>query len=572
VAQTLKTSLVIDLRGNLARKSQQYSAAMAKFSSRGQRHIKKLSAGVAGLSRVFDRFGNRYTGLITGAAGAATLRSVVNLQTRFTRLGIAADISQDKVEALKKEIFKTAQADNIRVDPGQITEAVEAIVEKTGDLKFARENLENIGLALQATGGRGGAIGEILAEFQKMDIKKPQAVMEALDILNVQGKKGAFTLQNIAALGPRVITAYTAGGRGGVQSIRELGAMLQVIRMGTGSSEQAATSFEALLRTFGDKNKIDFLKRSGIDVFDADALKQGKEVLRPIHELVTDILKKTGGKKSLLSAIFDSEAMRSFNAVTSEFSRTGNVNSLQQFIQVQADGSRTIKDAARAAHDAAPALQNLLTIWQEFANEKSIGWVEKFTDAVNAIGNENVKKGLTALSVGALGVGGLVLGKKMLGGKKSGGGLAGGMGGLGGFSGVPVPVYVVNKRYSAIDLGDSKSGGATKAGKVAAGMSLLKKAGAVGVAGATGFGVGSLAYEHAIKGTSVDRFIGHVVAKTLAAFGNDEARMAVNYNRANEVLGKLEIIIDSQGRPKVNTLESKGASLSVDLGHTVVMP
>ena len=39
-----------------------------------------------------------------------------------------------------------------------------------------------------------------------MDIKAPEEVLKAIDVLNVQGKSGAFTLQNLAALGPRVIT------------------------------------------------------------------------------------------------------------------------------------------------------------------------------------------------------------------------------------------------------------------------------------------------------------------------------------------------------------------------------
>ncbi len=239
-------------------------------------------------------------------------RQLANLQRRFTRLGIQANKTTAEMNALKNEIYDTARAPDIRVDPSQITSAIEEIVEKTGNLDFARANIRNIALALQATGAEGTAIGGIMAELEKMDIKDPRKVLEAIDTLNVQGKEGAFTLQNLAALGPRVITAYASavkGGRDGADTLKEMGAALQVIRMGTGSSEQAATAFERLLAELQNVEKLKKLEAEGIQVFDPK--QPGAEIMRPINEILLEILEKTKGLSASSPSWFDGTLVHS---------------------------------------------------------------------------------------------------------------------------------------------------------------------------------------------------------------------------------------------------------------------
>lgn len=386
----VRTSVIVDLAGNLDRRSRQFAQSLGRFSTVGRQHLARLQRSTELLGRGVDRLGNRYSALLTGAAGVGALRFVSNLSERMTYLGIQANISADELNKLKQEIFQTANAPDIRVDPKQILSAVEAIVEKTGDLKFARDNLRNIGLAIRATDSEGAAIGEITSEFEKMGLVIRNDVAEALDILTVQGKEGAFTLQNLAALGPRVVTAYTALGRKGIPAIRELGATLQVIRQGTGSAEQAATAFEAVLNTLSNDDKLKLLQKRGIQVFDVDALKQGREVLRPINEIMVEILKAAGGKRSVLSTIFDDEAIKSFNAIGAEFARTGGTASLEKFLNVQADGTTIVKDSARAAREANAALQSLFTTLQGAADRTLAGPIQNVADAVNSLEPERL--------------------------------------------------------------------------------------------------------------------------------------------------------------------------------------
>lgn len=585
----LTTSININAGGNFGRQMRVNEQRWLRFSKTGQRQMSMLSRSVSAGARGLDKLGNRYSALLTGAAAAGTGRFLVNLERRFTRLGIQADISADKVDGLKKKIFEAARQDEIRIDPSEITSAIEAIVEKTGDLKFAEDNINNIGYAIQATGANGSAIGEILAEFQKMGIVDFKDVLTGIDTLNVQGKEGAFTLQELAALGPRVVTAYTSLGREGLPAIREMGAALQVIRQGTGTSEQAATAFEALLRTLSDVDKVKILKSGGIKLFDAQALKEGREILRPINEIMVDIIKKTQGKKTVLSKVFDAEAMRSFNAAAAEFKRTGAVESLDKFMNVHADGTATIDDSTRAAKDSAAALQSLYSAWQNFADSNLTKHIKSMADALNSIKPETVDMLIKAAVYGGGALGGLIAAKKVGGiGKglydfaKGGKGKAGAAGGLGGMPGVQ-SVYVVNMGAGGMDGMAAGKGGkgfkrAAKLGKfqsarAMSSLSMIPKLGlaatgvaglAVGGAGAAGYGAGKLIYDNALEGTDFADKLGRSIAQALAFMGNDNAQSALNAEKKNSL--QIEII---DGKAKVKSMQSDSMNINVDTGPTV---
>jgi hypothetical protein len=249
--------------------------------------------------------------------------------------------------------------------------------------------------------------------------------------------------------------------------IREMGAVLQVIRQGTGSSEMAATAFEALIRTLMDAKKAKVLESGGIKIFDPEALKQGEEVMRPLNEIMTEIVKKSNGRSSILSQIFDAEAMRAFNAVSGEFKRNGNIDSLERFMKVQADGVATLEDSARAAKDAAAGLTSLVTSLQLFADGELAKTFLQFANALNGLDNKTVDRAIKIGGALAVGGGSLWLGNKIF---KGGSGLyrllrpgsGRGISGLPGGDNV-VPVYVVNDGFSGrTPLGSGRRGLGTR--------------------------------------------------------------------------------------------------------------
>jgi phage tail tape-measure protein len=461
------------------------AAGMARSAAGAVGQIRAMGnvAGAAG--RALDKVGNRYSALVTGAGAVGAARFIGNLQERFTRLGIQANIGADQVDALKRQIFEISRQKQIRVDPGEVTAGIERIIEKTGDLKLAQENIENIAASIQATGAGGADIGAMIADLsQKFDIQGADQMRKMLDTIVRQGKAGAFTLQNLAAMGERTTAAYAAMGRSGPDAVREMGALLQVARMGVGSAEQATTSFERLMSELVSKSKE--IEGLGITVWDPEKLAEGQKVARSAVDIIKELMISTGGDIQKLGEIFGDESIRLLNSVKTEFQRTGDFKTMDSFLAVSGDGKQLLEDSARAADGANAAMRNMLSAWQTFADTKLTGPIQSLADLLNMMSSDKVDTLMSVLTYGAGAVGAAVVGRKVF---KAGAALRGMFGGRGGAAGVggaalaaaggATPVIVTN--WPAGGLGGFGGGkgtgkGVGKAspwglGKVGAGLS-----------------------------------------------------------------------------------------------------
>ena len=470
----IRAGIRIDGSGNLSQVVDRYKRNLGSMSTYGRRQMALLSKGVGGASRRLDRLGNRYTAALTGGGGLVAIKTVGNLSQRMTRLGIAANIGTQEVDSLKQKIFDTAQAPDIRIKPDGMISAVEAIVEKTGDLKFAEDNLRNIGLVMQATGADGKAAGELIGEMQKMGIKDSSKVLEILDTLNQQGKQGAFTLQNLAALGPRVITAYTSIRGNSADALREMGATLQIIRQATGSSEQATTAWEALLRNLGNSAFLKKADELGIQIFDPEELKKGKEQLLPINRIINSIMKATNGRVTALATLIpDSEAQKAFKG----FFNAANAPLFEKLLSVQGDGVTTMQDSGRAAQEFNASLAMLSTAGQQFLDTNLAQPVNDLAGAINSLQPGQLQEYLDTAKNIAIGVAALYTANKVIRGgvalyktSQAVSGAVAGRRGVGSPLGAglkPIPVYIVNApRGRAASVAGGKAGG--KAGDKAA--------------------------------------------------------------------------------------------------------
>ncbi|MCF5726036.1 hypothetical protein K3H43_01355 [Aeromonas veronii] len=455
MAKQLVTDIVINLAGNLATKSRQYSQSMSQFAANNQRAMNMLKMSTAAAGRGIDAMGSRYVALGAAVAGGATVKGYAELDRRISRIAIAADISRDKAKELKDEINAVSNTKGLRIDPSEATAAVEEILTKTGDLEYAIANLPNIAAVIQATGAGGTEVGGIFTEFKKLAIDSSEAAMRAIDTLNLQGKQGAFTLGNMAKEGPKIFAAYAATGRQGASAVTELGAALQVIRQGVGSDAEAVTAFESVIRDLTRPETVKKLKQlGGIEVFEPEQLKEGKEVMRSLPVLIEEIVKKSKGLSSNLAGLnLTDEAKRALKPVIAEFVQTSDVKAFDEFLTLSGDGTTTLNDAAVAASDFAASLQLVSNSWSQFANQQLAEPIAELADAINSLEPDAVQNWLETGKNIALVVGGLVAVKKGIdavkwtkgvwdAAKPSKGG-AGGMGGAMADLGA-TPVYVVN--------------------------------------------------------------------------------------------------------------------------------
>lgn len=455
MAKQLVTDIVINLAGNLANKARQYGQSMTQFAANNQRAMNMLKMSASAAGRGIDALGNRYVALGAAVVGGSAVRGFSQLDRRISRIAIAAEISREKSAELYDEIQRVSNLKGIRIDPAEATSAIEEILTKTGDLEYAIANLPNIAAVIQATGAGGLEVGGIFTEFKKLNIQNNEAAMRAIDTLNLQGKSGAFTLGNMAKEGPKIFAAYAATGRQGAEAVTELGAALQVIRQGVGSDAEAVTAFESIIRDLTRPDTVKKLKQlGGIQVFDPEQLKQGKEVMRSLPALIEEIVTKSGGLSSKLSMLnLTDEAKRALKPVIAEFVQTGDVKAFDEFLKLSGDGTTTLNDAAVAANDFAASLQLVSNSWNQFANQQLAGPVAELANAINSLEPDAVQNWLETGKNIALVVGGLVAVKKGIDAIKWTKGVwdaakpsKGGAGGLGGAMADlgATPVYVVN--------------------------------------------------------------------------------------------------------------------------------
>ena len=560
----MSVSMILEMEDRFSRKTGQVNRSFSRMSQNGQRAMAGIqrSAGLA--YKGLDRMGNRYMALATGAGGAAAVRSVVQLEQRLTRLGVQARRSKEEIRALYDEVITTAQKNNVRIEPSQILDAMDKIIEKTGDYELALNNIENIGLTISATGSQGTDVGAMIADLSgKFDIKKPEALFETLDILTEQGKDAAFTLQNMAVLGERVTSTYGVTGRTGKMAAREMGALLQLSKDATGPAEVAATALEAMMRAFTDVNKLKMITRFGVRITDPKDPKR----MRAMTDILKELVVAADGSEVKLQPIFGAEGIRAVRALISEYNKTDGFARLDKLMNSGGSGTALLEDATRMADTSAAKLQTVMTALKDDLFRKLEKPVGLFSD-VAANNSGMVGAGVTGLSLlglGIFGAKGYKLIKSLSGGagqkalRAAGGVAEAGSGSLGsymagytGYKGVSKvsklgrfgkAIPYLGAGLAAYDIGSAAiSGDKGDMGEA------LGSAGGTLSGMALGAAVGSVV---PVVGTAIGAAVGGV----LGSFGGGSlGRYIATSSDANpegQLSGKIEIKVDATGRTQV---------------------
>ena len=423
-----------------------YGRALGRAAAQSRRLGNVGRAAGKGL----DFVANKYTALVGAVGFGATIRQVGNLQERFVRLGIQANKSKEEIDALKEAIYETALSDGVRVDAGELTAAVETIVEKTGDLDLARDNLRNIALAIQASSAAGQDIGSMVANlWDKYGIREADAVLQSLDRFVEQGKEAAFSLRNQAMHGERLMAAYAGVGRTGREAAAEQGALIQMFKKGTGgeNGDQAVTAFE---RTIAElRSKSEDVEDLGVEVWDPDALAEGKREMRAVTDVLKELIVATNGDVKSLGEIFGDESLRGVQVLAAEFNKTGGFKTLDDLMTAGGTGNAIAADAERASRTFNQALGSLGTAWERFAESRLTQPIDMVASAISALGADGADVAFTVGTIGASLLGAVVAARKLgigrLFSRGRSGAAAGGVGaaGLGAAGGV-TPVYVTN--------------------------------------------------------------------------------------------------------------------------------
>lgn len=405
----LKTSIKINLGGNLPRKATSFAGSVRKIGTSAVKTGGLVNRSFVGLGRGLDRLGNKFTALAAGIGGIAAIKGVADMQRHFTRLGNQVGATEEHMQKLKDRIFDVARQPEIKINPDRIIEAVDQIIDKTGDLKFVEDNLDNIAIALQSTGAAGTDIGQIFVDLKtKFKLDDPIAMMKEFSRLVAQGDEGAMPLVKLGKIAPGVLAAYAALNRSGTDSVREAGSLLQTIAGGVGSVEVGATAFQGIIRDI--QTKIVPLESAGIKIFDD----KSTNTMRSLPDILSDIFKLTKGDATQLRKIFGDESYKGITALLASFDRTSlKITGLDRFLSIQADANKLTEKSARAAKDAQAIWDSLGATWRKAANTTLLPvlkGVSKWTDGLDAKKLDSYAS--SVLKLGAA-FGGLMIAKKL---------------------------------------------------------------------------------------------------------------------------------------------------------------
>lgn len=251
-----------------------------------------------------------------GALGGAMIGSRIKeavvdyaaLERQMNRIGLTGGASADETAQALTLIKKMAEDMKLPLDTA--VSGLDALVASGKTMEEALAFLPSVLATAQAS---GAATSDIARTAMTMAgaLKVPVTEMQsAFDSLVVAGNLGHFELDAMSQHLPKIAASAQKLGLVGVDGVRRLGAMLQVVRDASGTDEQAATgvtdAFEKLLSPTVLKAALKAGHNFKKIMLDAE--KQGKNSFEAIIEYLRLKTKGTDLEKNLLLSSIFSEA------------------------------------------------------------------------------------------------------------------------------------------------------------------------------------------------------------------------------------------------------------------------
>ena len=382
MANRLTTEILINLAGNLTAKARQYGANMSEFARTNQRAMNVVKATSAAAGRAIDSMGSRYTGMIAGLGSSLTIKNVADFDAQMRRMGTDAQLTAEQVNELRERIREVSNEGDIRVEASALGQGAGELLGLTGDEKFTKENMRNLGLAMQAFGVDGKTAAGLLAAFWEKNVRGADDVSKMLDKLYAQFAVGSVSVADIARVAPKLFSIISAQGP---EALTQMGAFAQVFAKTKGSADEVVTSIQAMYASLQDKKNIKFLQRQGIDVF-----KPGTKEFKLPFELMKEILVRAKFDPLKLQDVFDQTGMQGINALL----KPENMKLMQELIYGAVEYGATQKAAKTNAEGFNAALQSLNNEWQRFAESNLAEPVQELADALNSVDHDTVQNWL----------------------------------------------------------------------------------------------------------------------------------------------------------------------------------
>ncbi len=351
-----------------------------------QQQSKAQSLLAAGARRLAFAAG----GVFAGAAGVGALKEATKrfaeVDRAMTRTGITGDATAEQTRRGTEALRDLSQITAQKFDPMQ--KGLDAITASGRDFADAMAMMPSVAKTAQASGASIEDIANSstsLVDHMKISI---EGLAEAQDTLAMGGKLGKFELKDMARYLPSMLPAYKAIGKSGQEGLRNLVAMLQVIRGGTGTAEEAAASAQNIFSKMESDETVKNFKEMGVDLPKAmtKARKEGKDLLDVFLELSNKALK---GDLSKVPQLFkDMEVQRGMRPLLADMQKILELREKLKGAKgtIDTDFLRVSKDTQGALDRFSEAADRAKTGLGSLAAEAASPLIKAAADRLNELG------------------------------------------------------------------------------------------------------------------------------------------------------------------------------------------
>lgn len=264
----------------------------------GGNSVKKYAAEVDKLDKKLQALATRKLRLETVGAQHSANRdnlrgkvgdaaAAVGIGASMAVPGVKAAKFEDRVKQISivGELYKeagaeTAMANAIRqaavkyaVQQDKVAEGVERLVAQGMDAKTAQKYAGLLAQVNTATRTDMGELAELVYTLQtKFKLTTEGDVMQAVNALAKAGKLGQYELKQMAKSFPELGGAAASFGSKGIDGVREMGMMMQVMRAGAGTTGDADTNMRNWFSHMSAKSTQEHFQKVGIN-FEKEKLK-----------------------------------------------------------------------------------------------------------------------------------------------------------------------------------------------------------------------------------------------------------------------------------------------------------
>lgn len=455
----MKTSLIIDLAGNLQTRARQYSQSLTGLARQANGAFNNMRSAAATAGRGLDQLAGRYTAGIAGLGltykATRAIMDSAQLDKFLARVAITGEASAQQASSLRTELYDMSRQTGRPMQ--DLLEGFYGLIQAGQSWSEALGTIRAINPAMAVTGASADTLASsmtVAAQAFKFDLADVKVATLVLDQMTKAGYAGNAELEDLSSIFARVgNNAKTAG-----LSFSQTLAFIERLSLVEKNPERLATLADSTLRLFTNNSYLkEAAKVTNVPFYNAKGQK------REAFDVLKDMRNKF--RQFRTDAQRDKAFAAAFGKTDLDTQRGLRIffdgNTIEEAESMAAD----IKDASGTiAKDLPTAIKN--SVDQVGRLKEKLGEAaDSFAQPINAAITDGISKLLAddkisgkemlvgAGAAGLAGFGALKLVAKGL--QSAGGRFAGGMAqrmaqGVGGLAGIrlPLPVYVVNKQMS----------------------------------------------------------------------------------------------------------------------------